>query len=68
MEELVPLLPYFWEGFKIGLLIMIPIELIRFIIFLRKKKDIHIINIKDALKIFPLIFGLIFAFVDVKDE
>lgn len=61
-------MPYFWDGFKIGMLIMIPLELIRLTIFFTKKKDITLFKIKNALKIFPLIFGLIFAFVDVKDE
>lgn len=65
MEDL---LPYFWDGFKIGLYIAIPLELIRIIIFYTKHKDIKIFKIRTILNLIPIVLGIIFAFSKDNDD
>ena len=57
---------YFWEGFKIGLYIAIPLTIIRLIIYFIKGVDINPFSIRKLLQFLITCLAITFSFV--KDD
>lgn len=58
--------PYFWDGFKIGLIIAIPIQIIRIIIYFSKGVDINPFRIRRLFEFLAICLAITFSFV--KDD
>lgn len=57
---------YFWDGFKIGLCIAIPLNIIRLIVYFAKGVDVNPFRIRRLFELLAITLGVTFSFV--KDE
>ena len=63
MEKLAP---YFWDGFKIGVLIALPFSIIRLIVYFSRKEDIGVFRFKRVFELLAICLAVTFSFV--KDD